>query len=137
MVDLRKVAINSSSIDAISDAIERFVVDLDSELILDKNKAYGNAWQAEGPFLASSRMKDKITRVETTIKEARKSASLVTAEEGFQDILEMISYGKLLMLYWVWNELGLSGSEVDPVTDLYNWLIDEMQAQPDSYTVLE
>ena len=117
--ELQKIPVEHDLLRLVSWAFEDLSVDLDNCLVLDKNSDYGDAWQAEGPFLAASRMKDKITRV-TNIIDGRVSAE--TKAEGFQDIIEMMQYGKMLLAYWVWNDLGLSGSEVKPVKELYDRL---------------
>ena len=105
--ELRRVLINRDTITVATDALEWSDTKLDQELILDKNAQYGDSWQAEGPFLAASRMKDKITRVSNLIEGQEISgAALVTADEGFHDILEMMAYEKLLMLYWFHEDCG-------------------------------
>lgn len=125
--ELRRIPINHDNITLATDALEWFDSRLDKELILDKNEQYGDSWQAEGPFLAASRMKDKITRVSNLIEGHEISgAALVTADEGFQDILEMMAYGKLLMLYWVHNRFGLGGTTLQSVREVYEFIEREL-----------
>ena len=132
--ELRRIPINRDNIAVATDALEWFDVRLDQELILDKNKQYGDSWQAEGPFLAASRMKDKITRVSNLIEGHEISgAALVTADEGFQDVLEMMAYGKLLMLYWVYNRFGLGGTTLASVRGVYEFMERELVEAVDSH----
>lgn len=119
---LSKVPVNHDTIQILREVMERYSDVLDDHLILDKNRQYGDSWQAEGPFLAASRMKDKIARVTKAID----SVEQTTTAEAFQDTLEMIAYGKLLMLYWAWNDLDVSGTEVEPVKHFYRDLAGEL-----------
>lgn len=131
MSELRRVPINEKTVSITSYALGTSRTSLDQELILDKNKQYGDSWQAEGPFLAASRMKDKITRVEALIRldtEGAVGAALETTDEGFQDILEMMAYGKLLMLYWVYNGFGLGGSTLSSVNEVYEFIERELKS---------
>lgn len=133
--ELRHVPINKETVSIASFALWFREELLDKELILDKNEQYGDSWQAEGPFLAASRMKDKITRVEALIQISVGSdhfnhhvvgASLETRPEGFQDILEMIAYGKMLMLYWVHNGFALE-TNLESVREVYHSLEKELR----------
>ena len=124
MTELRRVPINAKTMKLVSNVLTMWSSAFDKHLTLAKNAEYGDAWQAEGPFLAASRMKDKIARVETVMethsKGIRNVAALTTNAEGFQDILEMMQYGKMLMLYWVHNHMGLAGTEAPGVNNAYD-----------------
>lgn len=130
MSDLVRVPITGATVAMLSSILSVHTHRLDEELILEKNAVYGDSWQAEGPFLAAGRMKDKITRVETIIDglhpDRLYGASLETTPEGFQDILEMMAYGKLLMLYWIRNDFGLAGSESEHIQQFYRELKDSL-----------
>lgn len=137
MADLQRVPITPQTMTLVTEALARFGPQLDYDLTTVKNREYGDAWQAEGPFLAASRMKDKITRVETVIGKMwpedgsvprkQRFVQATTVAEGFQDILEMMQYGKMLMLYWIHNGLGLAGTEEEGVRDMYNELLIELK----------
>lgn len=131
MAELRRVPINAETMKLVSDMLTTWSSVLDKYLTLEKNAEYGDAWQAEGPFLAASRMKDKIARVEmvmeTHSKEIRNAVALTTNAEGFQDILEMMQYGKMLMLYWVHNHMGLAGTEAPGVNNVHDNLERQLE----------
>ncbi len=147
--ELRRIPINEETVSIASFALWFNEVQLDKELILNKNEQYGDSWQAEGPFLAASRMKDKITRVSTitaqimrAVSKEENASGLVLEEkslgavsetmgEGFQDILEMMAYGKLLMLYWVYNGFGLGGSTLASVNEVYEFIERELKSLDD------
>lgn len=119
-MDLKRVPINRDTVRTVTDVLQQFQILLDEELILEKNAEYGDSWQAEGPFVAAGRMKDKLVRVETLIDEAKRTRiSQTTSEGGFVNILEMMAYGRMLMLYWVYNDLGIKGDESDTVDAVY------------------
>ena len=129
--ELKSVPVNEDILDHINNGLRIFEDELNNVLIILKNRDYGDSWQAEGPFLAASRMKDKITRVSNLIYTP--GVKQETNAEGFQDILEMMAYGKLLLAYWVWNDFGLPQDSPGCVHDLYS----ELAARFGEYTKIE
>ncbi len=128
---LRPVPLTPGTVGLVSGELAFFGQALDLALILMKNEQYGDSWQAEGPFVAAGRMKDKIVRVETLIVRAQDAERVTrvvqtTEAEGFQDILEIVQYAKMLMLYWVYNGLGITGDEPKCVRDLYRSIGGEL-----------
>lgn len=121
---LNRVPINIQTVSAFRASYNKRAIALDEELILEKNREYGDSWQAEGPFVAAGRLKDKIIRVETIIEEsnAERRVAQTTYEGGFENILEAIAYCKLLALYWVWNDLGVDDNAPQAVVDFYEGL---------------
>lgn len=128
--NLKLVPINEEIITESRWILEEWGELLDSELILKKNAEYGNNWQAEGPFLAASRIKDKIVRVNTLIELGGGNKKVIqeTAAEGFQNILECMAYCRLLMLYWAYNDLG-ANTTIDSVENFYNDLVKIVNGQ--------
>ena len=127
-MELKRVPLNPQTVRLVSGEFAFYGDELDINLILKKNEAYGDSWQAEGPFVAAGRMKDKIVRVETLLDQHDNLlVSQHTIAEGFQDILEMMQYGKMLMLYWAFNNLGIPSDAPHPVRELYRSLVDELE----------
>lgn len=130
MAELKRVPLTEDTLRAVRFALQDATNgrDFDESLILAKNRQYGDSWQAEGPFVASGRMKDKIVRVAQAIAlyQSNLAITQVTTAEGFQDILEMIAYGHMLMLYWIHNDLGLAGTEEEVTKRIYNYIKDEL-----------
>lgn len=127
-MELKRVPLNSGTLELITQELEFWGETLDHELVIIKGEAYGDSWQAEGPFVASGRMKDKISRVETFLtSHGLKAVRQTTTIEGFQDILEMMAYGKMLMLYWAFNDLGIQANAPEPVRELYRSLREGLE----------
>lgn len=119
--DPQRVPINATTLRLFRDALDENIVNLGEDLILEKNREYGDSWQSEGPFVAAGRLKDKIIRVESILDDAGKRGILQTTYEGgFENILETMAYATLLALYWVHNDLGVSKNAPESVQDFYS-----------------
>ena len=135
--ELRKVKV-STGIEHLEVSLTVFTDALNQQLILEKNEQYGDAWQAEGPFLAASRMKDKIVRVATGL-DSRGNTTIAasTTPEAVQDVLEMMAYGKLLLMYLIWNDVGYTPTTVGSVRSFYDNLAQAMIDYPEDFEVDE
>lgn len=106
-----KFPINDNTISDIRDIWGDFQEELDIDLILEKNKEYGDAWQTDGPFLAISRIRDKLARIESMYSsEIQEHVTAMRVGEGIlQNLLEINAYSIMLMGLMISNGDNMSG----------------------------
>lgn len=111
-----KFLINSETITDIRETWDDFQAVLDQELILDKNREYGDAWQTDGPFLAISRIRDKLARVEAMYSsELNEHVTAMRVGEGIlQNLLEINAYTVMLLGYMISNGDNMNGPHDAP-----------------------
>ena len=116
MSDRVKFPITENTIMSIRETWGLFQDILDKELILDKNLEYGDAWQTDGPFLAISRIRDKLARVESMYsREIDEHVVAMRVGEGvLQNLLEINAYTVMLIGLMVSNEDNMSGPHDAP-----------------------
>lgn len=118
---LKRVPINPNIIRVVNELLYIHWPNFTNQLILDKNAQYGDSWQAEGPFVAAGRMKDKMIRVETLASQSGdyRQVSQTTTPEIVQDVIEMMMYAQMLLMYLAYNEIGLFGTEPLAIKQFY------------------
>lgn len=129
MSDRVKFSINDETIADIRDLWSDFQGELDTELILDKNKEYGDAWQTDGPFLAISRIRDKLARVESMYSsELDEHVTAMRVGEGIlQNLLEINAYSVMLLGYIISNEDNMNGPHDATSVQLFSERLSELR----------